>query len=403
MSEVEVDQLKEDLKEEEEVKKEKGREDFKEEEQANEVKKEEELGNEAKEEVNDDSKREEKGDEVKEEEEGGEEYNINGGVLVEENVAWFQELRKLSTEQVQCPLDLFSFLLHSFMLELGFQNDSHGRLGEKWSSAVGHVTRYWLDTGDTTAPQTTDIVLTVTTLGHIVKVHGTHSGVKTTFSTSKLNPKDYVTRDGEQMEPKNLRQLARVFKNEVGVPLLNCARSHLGLSVSGLQGLPPELVLKVLNLLPFQGVVRVSAVSKQLRVICQDPALWRKLYIRNFGLKPYLDRKDTKWLSVFKEAKKNEKIRYKARRPNPPLFPFPDPSSTGPVDPRRPPVPGILGGDYDRFPGGGHLPLFGGHTLDPTNFLPRPRFDPPGPGLPRRGGGNFPGSGFGGGFGGGFL
>lgn len=373
MAEVDVDERKEDLNKKEEVEnKEQGQE------------------------VEEESK-EEQGQEVEQE------SNINAGVLVEENVIWFQELRKLSSDQVVCPLDLFSFLLHSFMLELGFQNDFCGRLGESWSSAVGHVTRYWLGTGDTTAPQTTDIVLTVTTLGHIVKVHGTHSGVRTTFSTSKLNPKDYVTNSGEHMEPKNLRQLARVFKNEVGVPLLNCARSHLGLSVSGLQGLPPELVLKVLNLLPFQGVVRVSAVSKQLRVICQDNALWRKLYIRNFGLRPYLDRKDTKWLSVFKEAKQNEKVRYRARRPNPPLFPFPDPSSTGPVDPRRPPVPGILGGDYDRFPGGGHLPLFGGHTLDPTNFMPRPRFDPPGPGLPRRGGGNFPSGGFGGGFGGGFL
>lgn len=324
-------------------------------------------------------------------------------VLVEENVLWFLTLRNLTKEQVRSPLDLLSFLLHCFMLELGFQGEEEGgRLGEHWSGAVGHVTRYWLSAGDTA--RTPDILLTVTTLGHTVKVHGTHSSVKTSFTTSKLSPKDFVTsrktQQEEEMEPKNLRQLARVFKNEVGVPLLNCARAHLGLPVSGLQGLPPELALRVLYLLPVHSVVSFSAVSKQLRLLCQDPALWKKLYVRNFGKSSRLETADSDWLRAFREEFLVRRERKKFREQNlarPPLFPFPDPGYAGPLHPLGPPVPGMLGGDYDRYPAGGGLPLFGGHTLDPTNFLPRPRFDPPGPRFPH-GGGNLPGGGFGGGF-----
>merc|ERR1719239_1004332 len=59
-----------------------------------------------------------------------------------------------------------------------------------------------------------------------------------------------------------------------------------------------------------------------------------------------------------------------------PHVPVPD-FSTDPGAPA--PFPGMVGGDYDRFPMGGR-----GNPLFPNLGLPRPRFDPPGPNFPGR-------------------
>jgi len=326
--------------------------------------------------------------------------------LVEEGAQWFLNIKDLWQDKLTSPLDLFSIYLHGFMLELGFKGD----LGSaSWKGPVGYVTRYSLFN----ASSTTAVSLTITTMGPVVKVHGVHPDLKTSFSTSKLRPKDFISSD--QLETRNLGLLAREFKNQIGVPLLNSARSHLGLVQSGLEGLPPELLQRILHLLPFASVLRLSSVSRSLNAATQDETLWRRLFLKSFGKAKTTfkerscsseeDGVASTWKQMFREeesarrerARREEEMR--GRRPfdlhPPPLFPFPDPNN--PLGVQPPPqggFPGILGGDYDRYPGGlpgPGLPLFGGHTLRPQHFLPRPRFDPPGPG---RGG-------FGGGFGGG--
>ena len=75
----------------------------------------------------------------------------------------------------------------------------------------------------------------------------------------------------------NVGNLARNFKNEVGTPLLNSVRQDLGLQVSGLQGLPPELLLRVFQSLNLKGVMALSRVSKHLRDIHKLDNIWRKL------------------------------------------------------------------------------------------------------------------------------
>jgi len=324
--------------------------------------------------------------------------------LVEEGVQWFLNIKDLCQDQVTTSLDLFSIYLHGFMLELGFK----GEVDEAWKGPVGYVTRYSLSNGH---GSTTVVSLTITTMGPIVKVHGVHPDLKTSFSTAKLGPKDFILEQG--LQTRNLGLLAREFKNQIGVPLLNSARSHLGLVVSGLQGLPPELLLRILHLLPFASVLRVSSVSRCLHDAAQDETLWRRLFLKSFGKAKttFKERSCSEdgaaclWKERFKEEESARRERARReeegrRRPfdlqPPPLFPFPDPSNPLQVQPPPQGFPGILGGDYDRYPGGlpgPGLPLFGGHTLRPQHFLPRPRFDPPGPG--RGGFGGFGGGGFG--------
>ena len=209
----------------------------------------------------------------------------------------------------------------------------------------------------------------------------------------------------------NIGNLARSFKNEVGTPLLNSVRQHLGLQVSGLPGLPPELLLRVFQNLNLQGVMALSRVSKQLRDIHKLDNIWRKLYRKDFCISRNDGRsEDENWYDLYKEEylrrkRLEEEDRRLRQSPRPPMFPYPDfTSDPDAPDPFHPEVPGIVGGDYDRFPGGL------GPGLGPNLRLPRPRFDPPGPNFPqgpgRRGRGRGAGSGGppgffgGGGFGG---
>lgn len=348
--------------------------------------------------------------------EKGSSGKVDVALLVEENVSWFCSLRQDCDDQVTTPLDAVSLYLHAFMLELGFIGEEEGgRLPKGWKGPRGYVTRYSFGPVE---GKTTSVILTITSLGPIIKVHGTHSDMKTSFSTSRVKPGDYIMSKGDgegnktQFESKNLNRLARLFKDEVGLCLLQSCRSKLGLQVSGLQGLPPELLLRILSLLNLPSLISLSKTSKQLLGASQTDTLWKNLYLNTFvhgsGL-PAISSGPRPWFNAFKNAfvirAKNKA--FQESRPKPPLFPFPDHDPGNMFGPDPPPAfPGILGGDYDRLPGGGVLPgipLFGGNSLNPSHFLPRPRFDPPGPGsgLFPPGRGSFGGGGFGGG--GGFF
>ena len=144
----------------------------------------------------------------------------------------------------------------------------------------------------------------------------------------------------------------------------------------------------------------LSRVNKQLRDIHKFDHIWRKLYSKDFGSSRNVGRpEDEDWYDSYKEEylrrkRLEEEDRRLRQSPRPPMFPYPDFSSDpGAPDPFHPEVPGIVGGDYDRFPGGGLGP-----GLGPNLRLPRPRFDPPGPNFPQgpRGRGRGRGGGFGG-------
>ena len=329
------------------------------------------------------------------------EINFNEAVLVEEGVKWFENLCVDSEAIVTNPIERLALALHAFMLELGFSVENNKVLPENWKNPAGLTSRYFYPPG-----VDFDTILTVTSLGPLVKIHGTHTSSKSTFSTSKIKPAEFTceNKDGN-FGFKNLRRLARQFKNEVGVPLLNSAKTHLGIVTTGLLGLPPEISLKIFQNLDVKSLLNVARVSKQLKSISMEKNIWKKLFVRDFGSRSFAIKRFSNslnnqefedWFTLYKEEylNKQERERSRSRVPPPPLFPFPD-FENNPQNPLLPPIPGIVGGDYDRFP-------FGGNPLQPPFNLPRPRFDTPGPSFPgfgpRRGGrGGFGPPGFGGG------
>ena len=112
----------------------------------------------------------------------------NSAFLVEEGVQWFKTLYD-SSDLISTPSDKIALLLHSFMLEIGFCNATNcatSVLPVDWKSPVGYISKYKL--GDTESI----IILTVTSLGPLLKVHGTNSITKETFSSSTIKPSLYL-------------------------------------------------------------------------------------------------------------------------------------------------------------------------------------------------------------------
>lgn len=327
---------------------------------------------------------------------------LNEPILVEEGVKWFKELvdnLEAAKFEKNPKMDSLALAVHALMLELGFKTESDKSIPDNWKTSAGHVTRYHYPPSEEK-----DIVLMVTSLGPLVKIHGTHSASKNTFSTSKIKSADFTLEKDGKTELKNVSHLARMFKNEVGVPLLDTVKSHLGLPTNGLLGLPPELSLNILKYLDLKSLLRLGQSSKQLKPLVKDQNIWKRLYLRDFGMRSSvikkfmnsLNHQETEdWFRLYKEEflNRKEQEESRARLPQPPLFPFPD-LGNNPDVPLGPPLPpGIVGGDYDRIPLGGRDPL-----RNPFS-LPRPRFDPPGPNFPGfgPGRGGFGSSGFGGG------
>ncbi|XP_073337168.1 F-box only protein 7 [Pagrus major] len=186
-----------------------------------------------------------------------------------------------------------------------------------------------------------------------------------------LKPSSYVTDkwpgDGAAAAFKDLKKLSRIFKDQLAYPLIAAARAAMALPVAfGLAALPPELLLRVLRLLDVGSVVRLSSVCRHFNVATADSTLWRHLFRRDFTDSDPSRPRDTDWKELYKRF---QKIRCDLRRARHHSLP---PFHRHPRDifhpaPLHPPLPGIIGGEYDQRP---NLP----HGL-----FPRPRYDPIGP------------------------
>ena len=84
----------------------------------------------------------------------------------------------------------------------------------------------------------------------------------------------------EGLESRDKEEIA----SHIGFEGLPCNKNEMA-SHSGLQELPPEILLRILHLLPFDSVVRISSVSRGLHIVAQDETLWRRLFLKNFGWK----------------------------------------------------------------------------------------------------------------------
>ncbi|XP_045897107.1 F-box only protein 7 isoform X2 [Micropterus dolomieu] len=278
--------------------------------------------------------------------------------------------------QTASPSDAIVVAGNLLMLETGFVPQGcelkPGEMPAGWRSAGGV---YKLQYTHPLCENSLAMVVGVC-MGPVLVINATLKVNETVDTVRKLclNPSSYVTDawPGESAAAafKDLNKLSRTFKDQLAYPLIAAAREAMALPVAfGLAALPPELLLRVVRLLDVVSVVRLSSVCRRFNVATDDSTLWRHLYRRDFRDSDPSRARDTDWKELYRRS---FKIRLEMRREScrhflPPFHRTPrDIFNPVPV-PLHPPLPGIIGGEYDQRP---NLP----HGL-----LPRPRFDPIGP------------------------
>ncbi|XP_017294917.1 F-box only protein 7 [Kryptolebias marmoratus] len=275
--------------------------------------------------------------------------------------------------RVSSPDEAVMVAVHLLMLETGFTPPQGSELKPEempagWRSAAGVCRLQYSHP----LCGSSRISVVAVSMGLLLVINVTLKVTETVDTVRKLQlePSGYVTdrwTGGSAAAAfRKLKKLSQSFKDQLAYPLIATARHAMALPMAfGLSVLPPELLLRVLRLLDVRSVVRLSAVSRHFNAAAADSMLWRHLYRRDFtdGSRS----RDTDWKELYKMAYKSRSERRRAARH---LFlpPFPRRDIISPVPrPLFPPLPGIIGGEYDQRP---HLP----HGL-----LPRPRYDPIGP------------------------
>ncbi|XP_013887212.1 F-box only protein 7 isoform X2 [Austrofundulus limnaeus] len=185
----------------------------------------------------------------------------------------------------------------------------------------------------------------------------------------QLNASSFVTDEwpGESAAAafRHLKKLSQVVKDQLVFPLIAAARHAMALPTAfGLSVLPLELLLRVLRLLDVRSLVRLSAVSRHFSAAAADSMLWRHLYRRDFTDAGSSRSRDTDWKELYRKSFEARSERRRALR----SFcqsPYRHRDVITPVPhPLLPPLPGIIGGEYDQ------------RAIFPHDLLPRPRYDP---------------------------
>nr|XP_061809612.1 F-box only protein 7-like [Nerophis lumbriciformis] len=290
-----------------------------------------------------------------------------------------------------CPADAVVVAAHLLMLETGFAPQSHeaepAEMPPGWRSSGG---AYRLQYTHALCERATVTVVAVP-MSPVLVIQAILQLADSASMAAKVcvDPAGYVTEawpgTSAAAAYTGLSRLSRVFKDQLVYPLIAATREALRLPAAfGLSALPPELLLLVLRLLDVVSVVRLSAVCRHLNAAAADAALWRHLVRRDFSDHKWQGETNWKEVSLLARAfrrpsrrplltppsrvcaqlyKSFYKFRHKrgcAERPCS-LPPFIHRPVFGPAP--YPPVPGILGGGYDRRP----------------PALPAPRYDPVGP------------------------
>ncbi|XP_040928419.1 F-box only protein 7 isoform X2 [Betta splendens] len=275
-----------------------------------------------------------------------------------------------STAHTTSPSDSIVVAANLLMLETGFVPQGHelkpSEMPAGWRSAGGV---YKLQYTHPLCENSLAMVVAVC-MGAVLVVNATLKVNQTVDTIRKLclSPASYVTNEwaGESAAAafKDLRKLSRIFKDQLAYPLIASAREAMALPVAfGLAALPPELLLRVLRLLDVRSVVRLSSVCRRFNVATADSTLWRHLFRRDFS--DSSRSRDTDWMELYKRFYKVRSERqHDARHFLPADLQNPRDIFGCVRPPLFPPVPGIIGGDYDQTP---NLP---------HNLLPRPRYDP---------------------------
>ncbi|XP_015176393.1 PREDICTED: F-box only protein 7-like [Polistes dominula] len=81
----------------------------------------------------------------------------------------------------------------------------------------------------------------------------------------------------------NLKEISDRFKNELIIRVRSDILTEAGITNPSLQGLPIELLLKILQMLDVHSLTKLSQCSHKFNMLCKEKWLWQRLYENDFG------------------------------------------------------------------------------------------------------------------------
>lgn len=153
------------------------------------------------------------------------------------------------------------------------------------------------------------------------------------------------------------------MKDTLAYAMLISIHTEAGLQLPAcLSSLPVETIKPILTLLQPIQLAALSATCREFRHLASTDGLWKPFFTRDFPqATPHLLEMAVEkgYKAAYGRAAEQEKEAERARRRwyfNPPLPRLGGGGGGGDQPPFYPPrFPGMIGGDYDRLPGGSFL------------------------------------------------
>ena len=190
-----------------------------------------------------------------------------------------------------------ALILHYLMLEVGFilqpttpsvdDIDPSTPCKQLITSSGGNICFRYLTYNNYEATS----ILQIIPCGANITIVGTFGGQpQASYSMDEISIEKYTTNINSSCFPtrfRNLKNLSRILKNNIGLPLLSHAKNALDLPVGteSFSVLDNDSILAVLkHIKSAQSLGRLSKCSKRLYEIAQDNSLWKNLTKDDFPL-----------------------------------------------------------------------------------------------------------------------
>ncbi|KAH6559684.1 hypothetical protein KP509_1Z000600 [Ceratopteris richardii] len=288
------------------------------------------------------------------------------GMLSNSIPSILQRILRVEHESVKKPTDLLFLAIHAVMQETGFVvtnavEEGH-TLPRGWSNSGFANVSYTLKNMPDAEKGVHSVELKYLTLGSNLVVYGSISDSgcssrKLSLLSSKHIIDNVISRDDTISSFCDVFELWKCAKDELSLPLLTNLCEMAGLPVpSSLLVIPTELKMKILECLPALDLVKVGCTCSELRHLCANDELWKRLFHYDFG-----NPSGAQQLASFRGWKSAYAVRFldKKRsfeRRSRVMRPFYGIAS-------RSRFPRIIGGDYDVYPLIGNEPFGAGGSF----------------------------------------
>ncbi|MCO5610668.1 hypothetical protein L7F22_064909 [Adiantum nelumboides] len=207
--------------------------------------------------------------------------------------AILQRILNAEHGSVSRPSDFLLLAVHAVMLETGFVvmnsvEEGHTLPGGWSNGGVANIC-YSLREMPNAVNGVGSVVVKFLTLGGNVVIFGTITGSglsprKLSMLTSKHIIGNAVSHDDPISSFSDVFELWKCAKDELSLPLLTTLCETTGLPPpSSLLIIPTELKMKILERLSALELVKVGSSCSELRHLCANDELWKKLFYDDFG------------------------------------------------------------------------------------------------------------------------